>query len=81
MSAAAAACLLLTVIPMTYQMFGVCVIVVAVAICVAMYIKGGDIRHLALLGAAMLIMLCNIGTMMHERYLFSAVILLLAATG
>ena len=42
-----------------------------------LYIAGGDVRHLPLLGGVMLLALCNLGVMMHERYQFAAIVLLL----
>ena len=77
--AAAFALVLVSVLPMTYSALGTVVIVLSVALCAALYAKAGDIRHLPLLGALLLILLCNLGVMMHERYLFAAVLLLALA--
>ena len=66
-------------VPMTYQTLGRLVIVFSVLLCVGMYLKDNSIRHLPLLGALQLLLLCCTGTMMHERYLFPAVILLALA--
>ena len=66
-------------VPMTYQTLGRLVIVFSVLLCVGMYLKDNSIRHLPLLGALQLMLLCCTGTMMHERYLFPAVILLALA--
>lgn len=43
------------------------------------YIRGNDIRQLPLLGAVVLIGFCVLGSMMHERYLFPALLLLMLA--
>lgn len=66
-------------IPMSYSAFGWSVIALAVILCALLYVQGQDIRHLPLLGALLLMLLCSVGTMMHERYLFSAVLLLALA--
>ncbi len=52
-------------------------IALTLALVAANYILGGDIRHLPLNGALLLVLLFNMGGMMHERYLFPAIILLL----
>jgi len=67
---------LLSCIPMQYDAFGTCIIILAVLISSMIYIAGKNVRHLPLAGALMLLMLCNFGVMMHERYLFAAVLLL-----
>ncbi len=74
-----AAGLILSVVPMQYSAFGWAAIALSVLICALLYLAGGDIRHLPLLGALLLMMLCSTGTMMHERYLFPAAILLALA--
>lgn len=79
LGACALAILTVTVLPMQYQQLGTAVIVLSVLTCAALYVAGRDIRHLPLLGAAQLILLCSVGTMMHERYLFAAVALLALA--
>lgn len=77
--AAAALILAGSLIPMSFSAFGTAVIVLSVLLCAALYAAGGEIRHLPLLGAVLLILLCNLGVMMHERYLFAAVLLLAMA--
>ena len=77
--ALAAAGVGLTLLPMSYSLLGTLVILISVAMCAALYAAGRDIRHLPLLGALLLILLCNLGVMMHERYLFPAVLLLALA--
>ncbi len=66
----------LVCVPMQYDIFGKCVIVFAVLAAALLYLDGSDVRHLPLAGAVLLLMLCNFGVMMHERYLFAAVLLL-----
>ncbi len=46
-----------------------------------LYIKSGDHRKLFLVGALILIAIFNFGFMMHERYVFPAMLLLLVAYG
>lgn len=67
---------LLVCIPMQYDFFGKCMIVFAVLGAALLYLDGSDIRHLPLVGAVLLLALCNFGVMMHERYLFAAIVLL-----
>ena len=64
---------------MTYATLGTVMIVFSVALYAALLITGGRMDNLPLLGAALLLSLFNGGTMMHERYLFPAVGLLLLA--
>lgn len=77
--ASGAAVLAISLLPMTYSALGTSVIVFSVILCAALYIAARDIRHLPLLGAVLLILLCNLGVMMHERYLFAAAALLALA--
>ena len=74
-----AAVVIISLIPMTYSQLGTLVIVLGVILCALLYAAGRDIRHLPLLGALLLILLCNLGVMMHERYLFPAALLLALA--
>ncbi len=71
--------LICAVVPMSYAAFGWAVIALAVVLCALVYLAGGSIRHLPLLGALLLMLLCSVGTMMHERYLFPAAVLLALA--
>lgn len=77
--AAGAAVLAISILPMTYSALGAVVIVFSVLLCAALYIAAGDLKHLPLLGAVLLLLLCTLGVMMHERYLFAAVALLALA--
>ena len=69
--------LLIICIPMSYGVFGTCCIVLIILCSALAYLMGNHVRYLPLLGAVMLMALCNFGVMMHERYLFAAIALLL----
>jgi dolichyl-phosphate-mannose-protein mannosyltransferase len=77
------ALLVLTVIcafaPVSFSAYGTIMLCAVITIVICLYIRGENLRHLPLLGAVMLLGLCNLGVMMHERYLFAAVILLFMA--
>ncbi len=60
-----------------YSTLGTVMIVYAVAVFAALYAFANDIKHLPVFGAGLLLLLFNTGSMMHERYLFPAVALLL----
>ncbi|MDO5327177.1 MAG: glycosyltransferase family 39 protein, partial [Clostridia bacterium] len=62
---------------LTYSTLGTVMIVLCVAVIAVMYVHAHDIRNLPMFGAALLLALFNVGSMMHERYLFPAVALLL----
>ena len=64
---------------LTYAALGTCMIVYCVALAILLYVLGNDPKNLPLLGAMLLLMLFNTGSMMHERYLFPAVGLLILA--
>jgi len=64
---------------MSYSLLGTMMIVHTVALYVFMMVISGRMENLPLFGAAMLLSLFGSGTMMHERYLFPAVGLLLLA--
>lgn len=64
---------------LTLSALSSCMIAFSVLLCLALYALRHDIRQLPLLGAALLCMLYATGGMMHERYLFPAVALLLYA--
>lgn len=72
-------CAVACIIPMTYETYGTLMIVLSVVAVSLLYIAQHNIRHLPLLGSLMLLILCNLGTMMHERYLFPAILLLALA--
>ena len=62
---------------LTYSSLSTVMIIYCVAVVSALYVFGGDAANLPVFGAALLLMLFNTGAMMHERYLFPAVALLL----
>ena len=62
---------------LTYASLGTAMIVYAVAVFCALYVLGHDPANLPIFGAGLLLLLCSTGTMMHERYAFPAVALLL----
>lgn len=61
---------------LSFANLGVAMIVYSVAVVCALYLFAGDVQLLPVFGAVLLILLFNTGTMMHERYLFPAVALL-----
>ena len=77
--AAGAAVAVMALLPLTYSEMGTVIIVFGVLLCAGLYMTGRDIIHLPLLGALLLLLLCNLGVMMHERYLFPAIVLLALA--
>ena len=62
---------------LTYATLGTAMIVYCLAVFSALYIFSHDAANLPVFGAALLLLLFNTGSMMHERYLFPAVALLL----
>lgn len=64
---------------LSYSVLGTCMIVYAVLLFSLLYLLGREENRLPLLGAALLMLLFATGSMMHERYLFPAVALLLMA--
>ena len=62
---------------LTYSSLGTVMVVYSVGIMGALYLLSDDPDELPVFGAAMLLLLYNTGSMMHERYLFPAVALLL----
>ena len=61
---------------LTYANLGIAMILYCVAVVGALYLFARDQQLLPVYGAVLLILLFNTGTMMHERYLFPAVALL-----
>ncbi len=61
----------------SYTVLSAVLIVLCVLFCCAAYALQGGMKRLPFFGALLLLLLFNTGTMMHERYLFPAVILLL----
>ncbi|MBR1584173.1 MAG: glycosyltransferase family 39 protein [Clostridia bacterium] len=76
----AAAILILALLgALSYATLGTAMIAYDVAVFLILYLLGNDKNNLPLLGAALLLVLFNTASMMHERYLFPAVGLLLLA--
>lgn len=63
----------------TYTVFGAIMIALGVGICCMLLVLSGNLRHLPLIASCMLMLLFNTGVMMHERYLFPAVALMILA--
>ena len=79
-AAAAGALVSLTALfPFSYQAYSTLLIVLALGLALAAFILAGQLRHLPLYGAILLALLFNLGGMMHERYLFAALPLLVLA--
>ena len=62
---------------LNYAMLGTVMIVYCVSLCCAWLVLSGQMENLPVYGAILLLMLFNTATMMHERYLVTAVVLLL----
>ena len=62
---------------LTYAALGTVMICYCVAVVTVLFLLGNDLQNLPAFGAVLLLILFNTGTMMHERYLFPAVALLL----
>ncbi len=62
---------------LTYAALSTCMIVYSVALCCVQFLIKGDMKRLPSLAAAMLMLLFACAGMMHERYLFPVVVLLL----
>ncbi len=78
----AAACLLPAlgvVIPMSLSTMGVLLMLSVFLLVAWRYVAARDVSHLALLAGIMLTGFSILGTMMHERYLIMAVVLLILA--
>ncbi len=71
--------LLLLIVPVHLDAAGYVMMLSSFAMVTWQYVRGRDIRLLPLLGAVVLIAFCTLGTMMHERYLFPALLLLMVA--
>ncbi|MBR6753733.1 MAG: glycosyltransferase family 39 protein [Clostridia bacterium] len=60
-----------------YETLGTLMIVYICALCIGLFLMRGEMSMLPVFAAAMLMLLFSCGTMMHERYLLPAIILLL----
>ena len=63
----------------TFEVFGYMIILLAVSYSIFCFVKGGQLKHLPLIGGVMLLLLFAFGIRMHERYIFPALILLTLA--
>ena len=66
-------------LPLSLGDVGTVLMVSAFLLVLLVYALRPDIRKLPLLGAVLLILFCELGVMMHERYLFPAALLLTLA--
>ena len=66
---------------LTYAVLSTCMIVYTVGLCCVQFFLKGDMKQLPGIAAAMLMMLFTCAGMMHERYLFPVVVLLLLGYG
>ena len=71
--------LVLTFTGATWQTLGIAAMVLAFAITLPAYLRGGSLRLLPLCGGALFTLLYVFGIKMHERYLFPALFLLAMA--
>ena len=71
----AAACLA----PMSLSLTGTLLMISGFLIILVRFLSEGSVYNLPLLGAVMLVAFCALGVMMHERYLFPAIGLLMLA--
>ena len=62
---------------LTYEALGTLMIIYICALCIGLFLLRGEMPMLPLFAAAMLMLLFSCGTMMHERYLLPAIILML----
>lgn len=67
------------IVPMSMSLMGTLLMVSVFFITIVQYWFGRQISNLPLSGAIMLIAFCSLGVMMHERYAFMAVALLVMA--
>lgn len=74
---AAVVCILHNQNVITYGAFGTIMIAYICMLCIGLFLLRGDKTRLPVYAAAMLMLLFNFGTMMHERYLLPVIILLL----
>ncbi|NLO16254.1 MAG: phospholipid carrier-dependent glycosyltransferase [Clostridiales bacterium] len=75
----AAPALAVVVFPVSFAVMGTLLMVSSFAAVTWQYARGRDIRLLPLLGAILLILFSSLGVMMHERYMFPALLLLMMA--
>ena len=71
--------LIVCMVPLSISITGTLLMVSGFLIVLTRFISEGSVLNLPLLGAVMLIVFCALGVMMHERYLFPAIGLLMLA--
>ncbi|NLC31792.1 MAG: phospholipid carrier-dependent glycosyltransferase [Clostridiales bacterium] len=67
------------ILPLSLSVTGTLLMVSAFLIILIRFISSGSVHNLPLLGAVMLLVFCCFGVMMHERYVFPAILLLMLA--
>lgn len=75
----AAAFLTIVCVPMPLQILGPVLMAACFALVVLQFVQSRDMRLLPLYGAVLLIVFSTLGVMMHERYMFPALLLLFTA--
>jgi len=75
----AVAYLVMAFVNVSWAVLGYTTMGLAFAVVLPMLLRGGNVRHVPLLGAVLFIILYVLGVKMHERYLFPALFLLAAA--
>ncbi len=71
--------LAVAVLPLSISMTGTLLMVSGFLLVLVRFIAAGDVYNLPLLGGVLLVLFCTLGSMMHERYLYPAAMLLLVA--
>lgn len=67
------------VLPMPLSLMGTLLMASGFLLVLCAFVLRGSSRNLPLLGGVLLILFCELGVMMHERYLFPALLILLLA--
>ncbi len=70
---------MVAVLPMSMSLMGTLLMAAVFYLVCLQFVSTKDISWLAFFGATMLIAFCSLGVMMHERYVFPAILLLLLA--
>lgn len=71
--------LLIVFVPLSLKILGPVLMAVCFAMVALQFVQGRDMRLLPLYGAVVLIVFSTLGVMMHERYMFPALLLLFTA--
>lgn len=75
----AAAFAAMSILGVNWAVIGITAMALAFVIVLPLYIRGGDLRNLPLLGGLLFLLLYVTGIKMHERYLFPALLFFLMA--